>query len=604
MKKVDLICLIVAGTLFAGVTICNLVQPHRPTESAMEQRTLQKMPAFSLRSLADGSYFSDLALFVSDTFVGREALTGVSKKLDSLTGVTYTVDGADSFAMLSSQSGGTDRSEAEKEADKSLEDAFARLDAETQNTADPASESETDVPETDAPDANAETETDPAAESETNVPETDAPETSAPETTSGTTSPTEAETKANAESETKAETDDPAVTVVQEIHLSRTTLQLTIGSGSVVYATVKTNTGEGTNVRWSVSDSKIASIVKNPGGGIDVKGLTEGTCTVFCRSDNGIRSECKVTVSAVTGVGANNDNATADFLTDGMFLYGDAVYTPAYFSEKYAGYYLQTAAYYKSLFGKDTTVSVVVSPVSAMVIDNASVKAKIPDQGKIMDDMAALADPSINFVDTYSEMYAHRNEYLFFKSDHHWTARGAYYAYRAFAASRDLTPTELDDFDYKIINDNYHGSMYSFTGDARVKNFTDTIEAFVTRKKVTMTITGQNGATYTYHSPIVESNRTYVTFIAGDNPYTVINVPENPQDKNVLVLKDSFGNAFVPYLCEHFGNIIVVDTRYTTMNIYEQLKDYGLTDIIFVNNVQAANSYAWSKKYLAAVGVE
>ncbi len=584
MKKVDLICLLVAGTLFGGVTICNLVQPDRPTESAMEQRTLQKMPAFSLRTFADGSYFSDLALFVSDTFVGREALTGVSKKLDSLMGVTYTVDGADSFAMLSSQSGGTEHSEAEQEADQALADAFARLDAETQNTTDT-------TPETDMPDTDSETESSPTTESDTTETSPDASET---ENESAESTPTESE----------PETTAPATTVVEEIHLSRTTLQLTIGSGSVVYATVKTNTGEGTSVRWSVSDSKIASIVKNPGGGIDVKGLTEGTCTVFCRSDNGIRSECKVTVSAVTGVGANNDNATADFLTDGMFLYGDAVYTPAYFSEKYAGYYLQTAAYYKSLFGKDTTVSVVVSPVSAMVIDNASVKAKIPDQGKIMDDMAALADPSINFVDTYSEMYAHRNEYLFFKSDHHWTARGAYYAYRAFAESRGWTPTELDDFDYKIINDNYHGSMYSFTGDARVKNFTDTIEAFVTRKKVTMTITGQNGATYTYNSPIVESNHTYVTFIAGDNPYTVINVPENPQDRNALVLKDSFGNAFVPYLCEHFGNIIVVDTRYTTMNVYEQLKDYGLTDIIFVNNVQAANSYSWSKKYLAAVGVE
>ena len=586
MKKVDLICLLVAGTLFGGVTICNLVQPDRPTESAMEQRTLQKMPAFSLRTFADGSYFSDLALFVSDTFVGREALTGVSKKLDSLMGVTYTVDGADSFAMLSSQSGGTEHSEAEQEADQALADAFARLDAETQNTTDTTPESETDMPDTDS-----ETESSPTTESDTT--ET-SPEASETENESAESTPTESE----------PETTAPATTVVEEIHLSRTTLQLTIGSGSVVYATVKTNTGEGTSVRWSVSDSKIASIVKNPGGGIDVKGLTEGTCTVICRSDNGLQSECKVTVSAVTGVGANNDDATADFLTDGMFLYGDAVYTPAYFSEKYAGYYLQTAAYYKSLFGEDTTVSVVVSPVSAMVIDNESVKAKIPDQGKIMDDMAALADPSIHFVDTYSEMYAHRNEYLFYKSDHHWTARGAYYAYRAFAESRGWTPTELDDFDYKIINDNYHGSMYSFTGDARVKNFTDTIEAFVTRKKVTMTITGQNGATYTYNSPIVESNHTYVTFIAGDNPYTVINVPENPQDRNALVLKDSFGNAFVPYLCEHFGNIIVVDTRYTTMNVYEQLKDYGLTDIIFVNNVQAANSYSWSKKYLAAVGVE
>lgn len=585
MKKVDLVCLIVAGSLFGGVTLCNLFQPHRPTESAMEQRTLQKMPSFSLKALADGSYFSDLALFVSDTFVGRESLTGVSKKLDSLMGVNYTVDGGDSFAMLSSQSGNADKS-AEEEGGKSLEDAFARLESTEVET-----ETET-TPESRETETETEVETETAettpTESETHAPETEQPDAEsekADDTESDTTVPEEA-------------------TVVEQITLSRTTLQLTIGSGSVVYATVKTNNGQGASVRWSVSDGSVASIAKNPGGGIDIKGLKEGTCTVTCRTDNDVVGECKVTVSAVTGVGANNDDATADFLTDGMFLYGDAVYTPAYFSEKYAGYYLQTAAYYKSLFGEDTTVSVVVAPVSAMVIDNESVKARIPDQGKIMDDMAALADPSVNFVDTYSEMYAHRNEYLFFKSDHHWTARGAYYAYRAFAESRGLTPTALDDFDYKIINDSYHGSMYSFTGDARVKNFTDTIEAFVTRKKVTMTITGQNGATYRYDSPVVESNHTYVTFIAGDNPYTVINVPENPQDKNVLVLKDSFGNAFVPFLCEHFGNIIVVDTRYTTMNVYEQLKDYGLTDIVFVNNVQAANSYAWSKKYLAAVGVE
>lgn len=586
MKKVDLVCLIVVGVLFGSVAICNLIQPDRPTESVMEQRTLQKKPAFSLTALADGSYFSDLALYVSDTFLCRETLTGVSKKLDSLMGVTYTVDGADSFAMLSAQSGQSGKSEAEENAGKTLEDAFARLDAQNRETEAAAETQET-------------TNTDPES-AETDIPETMPAETdteSEPESTE--TKPEETTSPADETAE-----NDPAVTIVDEIILSRTTLQLTIGSGSVVYATVKTNNGQGASVSWSVSDSKIASIAKNPGGGIDVKGLAEGTCNVVCRYGDSVRAECKVTVSAVTGVGANNDDATADFLTDGMFLYGDAVYTPAYFSEKYAGYYLQTAAYYKSLFGKDTTVSVIVSPVSAMVIDNPSVKAKIPDQGKIMDDMAALADPSINFVDTYSEMYAHRNEYLFFKSDHHWTARGAYYAYRAYAESVGLVPTELDDFDYKIINDNYHGSMYSFTGDARVKNFTDTIEAFVTRKKVTMTITGQTGATYTYSSPIVESNHTYVTFIAGDNPYTVINVPENPQDKNVLVLKDSFGNAFVPYLCEHFGNIIVVDTRYTTMNVYEQLKDYGLTDILFINNVQAANSYTWSKKYLAAVGVQ
>ena len=112
------------------------------------------------------------------------------------------------------------------------------------------------------------------------------------------------------------------------------------------------------------------------------------------------------------------------------------------------------------------------------------------------------------------------------------------------------------------------------------------------------------GGINTYDSCITPYGNNYVSFIAGDNPYTVINVPENPQDKNILVLKDSFGNAFVPYLCEHYGNIIVVDVRYTDMNVYEHLKDYGLTDIVFVNNVQAALSTTWSKMYLKAVGVE
>ena len=144
--------------------------------------------------------------------------------------------------------------------------------------------------------------------------------------------------------------------------------------------------------------------------------------------------------------------------------------------------------------------------------------------------------------------------------------------------------------------------MYNMTKNEKVKNFEDIIEAFYPRKAHTMTVTNQYGGTNTYNSSIISSNLTYVTFIAGDNPYTVINVPDNPQDQNVLVLKDSFGNAFVPFLCEHYGNIIIADVRYIGFNLYDKLKDYGLTDIIFVNNIQAANSSAWSRMYMSAVG--
>ena len=73
----------------------------------------------------------------------------------------------------------------------------------------------------------------------------------------------------------------------------------------------------------------------------------------------------------------------------------------------------------------------------------------------------------------------------------------------------------------------------------------------------------------------------------------VINVPENDQDKSILVIKDSYGNAFVPYLTEHYGNIIVIDPRHTDINVCEKLGEYGLDDIVFLVNSSMGNTGAW-----------
>lgn len=593
MKKIDKITLIVLTVLFAAVAGANLIQPNRPTESVLEQRTLAKIPAFSLTALTDGSYFSGLSSFFSDTFLGRDKLVDAAKEMDTLMGIPYDMGGEEQFALL--QTGNQTQTGPDASDEEALAEAFDKLmnRPETETTADP------DGPETEP----AETEADETEPPETEPAETEPAETEPAETEPEETKPAETEPDETKPAETEPQETKPSQTV-NAITLSRETVRLTIGSGSVVYATVDTSDGKGASVSWSISDKNIATIAKNPGGGIDVKGVAEGECTLYCRSGDQAKAECKIVVSKVTSVTQNVDNATADFLTNGMFIYGDGVYTPAYYSESSAKYYAQTMAYYKSLFGKDVRVNVIMTPVSSMVIDNPSVQARISDQGEIQDKVAALMDKSVNFVDVYSEMYAHRDEYLFFRSDHHWTQLGAYYAYRAFAESLDMVPTELKDLNYSVINDSYSGSMYTFTKDSRVKNFKDTIESWTTKKKMTMTVTTSYGGINTYDSCITPYGNNYVSFIAGDNPYTVINVPENPQDKNILVLKDSFGNAFVPYLCEHYGNIIVVDVRYTDMNVYEHLKDYGLTDIVFVNNVQAALSTTWSKMYLKAVGVE
>jgi len=105
-KVVDLVCLCLTGAMFGSVALLNLIQPDRPTESAMEQRALAEMPAFSLESLADGSFFAKTSVFVSDTFLYRDKLVGLSKKMDTLRGIDYSVGGAeDSFVLLDNASG-------------------------------------------------------------------------------------------------------------------------------------------------------------------------------------------------------------------------------------------------------------------------------------------------------------------------------------------------------------------------------------------------------------------------------------------------------------------------------------------------------------------
>ena len=648
-KIVDIVCLCLVGAVFGGTALWNLVQPNRPTVSETEKRKLAAMPELTVSSLTDGSYFAGVSAFISDTFVARDRLVGLSRRMDTLKGFDYALDGADNFVVLNpsgeqksgDNTGTTPEDEEHAAAIDAVFDALFNGGSEASGQDESENDGPENVPTDDQNDDQNDGQNDEASDGQSDVeitppgPDTaegeDRSETEAPETdpapdaaeTTAPEPPAETEASAGAVPDPgdvlagldRGDGEDAADSAGSEpedggetyralsLKLSKQKLNLTVGTGTVLYAYAESTDPNGAVVHWANSDKNVATISINPNGGIDVKAVGPGTAKLTCTIDN-FKAECEVKVSELTlGVDFtppdNDENLNADFLPDGLFIYGDAVYTQAFYSPVNANWYAKTAAYYAKLFG--CRVSTVVAPVSSMVIDNPNVKAKVSDQGDILQKMRDLCDASVNFVDTYTPLYEHRDEYLFFRTDHHWTQRGAYYAYTAFAESVGLTPTPLSFFEFKVHQEEYHGSMDLYTNDTRVQSFKDSVEAFYPTKQNTMTLTDKNGMTWQYSS-CINNNSGYLCFIGGDHPYTVINVPDNPQDKNILVLKDSFGNAFVPYLCEHYGNIIVVDVRWTNMNVYEQLKDYGLTDIVFINNIQAANSYAWSKMYMAAVG--
>ncbi len=529
-RRADFISLTIMGSVFAAVVLLNLFQFNRPTESEVEKRKLASFPTLTYEALVSGEFTDGINKFFADTFVFREKIVSASKKLDSLMGYDFAIDGKGSFVLLDSGS-----KNENKDDGSGISNILDNL-----NSGDTT---DTQPEDTTAPD----------------------------DTTS--TSP-----------------DEPKLTI------SKTTLTLTVGSGAELVAS---GLEEGAEYEWSVADDSLLSITAK-GEKVTLKALSEGQTVVTLKSGED-SLECKIKIEKISSGGVDN-GGTADFMTNGLFIYGDAVYTQCWYSPEHSSNYARTVEYYKQIF-PNATVSACVIPTSAIKIDNAEINAKLQNQEEIFAKLDEIIGAKVNFVNPYSEMYAHRDEYIYFRSDHHWTQRGAYYAYKAFVESVGLEAATLEDFNIIELTDSYSGSMYEYTKDDRVKQFKDTVEAFMSKKTLTMTITDRSGNVSTYNEAIMEWSKSYSAFLCGDNPYTVINVPENPQDRNILVLKDSYGNAFVPFLAENYGNIFVVDTRYTEMNVKEMFADYDLTDILFINNLEAANSPAWTQMYLKAAGV-
>ena len=86
----------------------------------------------------------------------------------------------------------------------------------------------------------------------------------------------------------------------------------------------------------------------------------------------------------------------------------------------------------------------------------------------------------------------------------------------------------------------------------------------------------------------MEKKDKYEVFTGGNHPH--INIKSLGTQKKLLVIKDSYANSFLPFLTSHYGEIDVVDLRYYMEDVEELIKSKGITDILFLYNVNTFNS--------------
>ena len=302
------------------------------------------------------------------------------------------------------------------------------------------------------------------------------------------------------------------------------------------------------------------------------------------------------------GDGEVNGIGDAEFIPSGHLLYNGAAYSQAYYSETWGPQYADVYADYAAAF-PGVGIHVINHPASVINITNPLVRAMTNDQRAVLYRMEACIYGNVNFVNLGRIFEEHRGEYLYFKSDYHWTQRGAYYAYVEFATSMGWTPTPLESFEERVVNDAFIGHTYDYAQDERILSFYDTVYAYMPIKEHTYAVYLKDMSLYkVYGNCIQPSIDTYSCFLTGDQAFAVINVPENDQNKTVVVIKESSANAFVPFLTEHYGNIVIIDPRQVRPNMKKIVAEYGADDIIFFATASTSNGSTYCNYYREMLG--
>lgn len=200
-------------------------------------------------------------------------------------------------------------------------------------------------------------------------------------------------------------------------------------------------------------------------------------------------------------------------------------------------------------------------------------------------------DSAITPINCYNYLAEHNSEYIYFNTDHHWTGLGAYYSYKAFCDTLGKTSLSLKDCTEKTI-DGFTGSFSNSATGLQA----DTVHYWEFPYDVSMQITYADATTGTYDSPYYQyaeaGSNTYGVFIMGDNVATVLKSSSDkaPENSKIAVVKESYGNAFVPYLTYNYKEVHVIDFRYFKENLVDYCKKNNITEVLFLNGVMSANT--------------
>lgn len=214
--------------------------------------------------------------------------------------------------------------------------------------------------------------------------------------------------------------------------------------------------------------------------------------------------------------------------------------------------------------------------------------APADSQQDFVDTVYAAA--AVNCADISTSLRAHSSEYIFYRTDHHWTTLGAYYGYEALGGVLGYEPRELGSFTRATVSDDFYGTAYSSSGYTWVAP--DSIERFVSEPESVAVFNYSNGnaeASTVYHPEKLQVKDQYTYFLGGNTPLIKLENPEAPSS-SLLILRDSYSDCLAPFLLEHFGEIHLMDLRYYKDGVLDYVQENAIDQVLILYSAENFNS--------------
>ena len=190
-----------------------------------------------------------------------------------------------------------------------------------------------------------------------------------------------------------------------------------------------------------------------------------------------------------------------------------------------------------------------------------------------------LTDAGVDTTDVLSALAAHSGENIYYRTDHHWTSLGAYYAYCAW---RGIEPN-VDEWTQEILCDNFHGTTWNKVPLPSVP--AEEITAW--HKHINRSVSYNNGQYETdsiYERKYLSGSDEYAVFLNSNQAQTVIE--GSGKSGKLLLIKDSYGNTFSQFPVENYAEVHVIDLRFFKGDVTEYAKENDITDALVLYGVQ------------------